>query len=120
MSSAQRTHEIGIRLALGATRAKVFAELFGQGARLVGAGLAIGAAVAIALRQFVSSFVFGVTGGDPITYVVAALMFAAVALAAVIVPARRAARVEPMVALRGRVNELPCTLRRRRDPLVRV
>ena len=97
----QRTHEIGIRLALGATRGKVFAELFGQGARLVGAGLVIGAAGAIALRQFVSSFVFGVTSGDPVTYVIAALMFAAVALAAVVIPARRAARVEPMLALRG-------------------
>jgi putative ABC transport system permease protein len=98
---SQRTHEIGIRVALGATRGKVFAELFGQGARLVGAGLAIGGAVAIALRQFVSSFVFGVTSGDPVTYVIAALTFAAVALAAVVIPARRATQVEPMLALRG-------------------
>ena len=97
----QRTHEIGIRLALGATRGKVFGELFGQGARLVGAGLVFGVAGAIAMRQFVASFVFGVTSGDPVTYVSASLMFAAVALGAVVIPARRAARVEPMLALRG-------------------
>jgi predicted permease len=97
----QRTHEIGVRLALGATRGKVFAELFGQGARLVGAGLAIGVVAAIALRQVVASFVFGVTSGDPLTYAAAMVAFAAVALGAVVIPARRAARVEPMVALRG-------------------
>jgi predicted permease len=98
---SQRTHEIGIRLALGATRGKVFADLFGQGARLVGAGLAIGAAAAIALRQFVSSFVFGVTSVDPLTYVVAVVTFATVAFVAIVIPARRAARVEPMLALRN-------------------
>lgn len=97
----QRTHEIGIRQALGATRAQVFSEMFGQGARLVGLGLAIGVVAAVAMRQVVASFVFGVTGGDPVTYVAAAVTFAAVALAAVIIPARRAARVEPMLALRG-------------------
>jgi len=98
---SQRTHEIGIRLALGATRANVFRELFGQGARLVGVGLVIGVGAAIALRGIVSSFVFGVTGGDPVTYASAVLMFAAVALAAVIIPALRAARVEPVNALRA-------------------
>jgi len=98
---SQRTHEIGIRLALGATRANVFRELFGQGARLVGVGLVIGVGAAIALRGIVSSFVFGVTGGDPVTYASAVLMFAAVALAAVIIPALRAARVEPVSALRA-------------------
>jgi putative ABC transport system permease protein len=98
---SQRTHEIGIRLALGATRANVFAELFGQGARLVGFGLGFGATAAIALRQFVSSFVFGITSGDPLTYAIAAVLFALVALVAVVLPASRAARVEPMLALRG-------------------
>ena len=96
----ERSHEIGIRLALGATRARVFFELFGEGARLVSAGLVIGVAAAVALREIASTFVFGITTGDPVTYLAAALTFCAVALAAVIVPARRASRIEPISALR--------------------
>jgi putative ABC transport system permease protein len=96
----QRTHEIGIRLALGATREKVFAELFGQGARLMFAGLIVGIAAAVALRGIASRFIFGVTTADPLTYLFAALTFSAVALAAVIIPARRASRIEPINALR--------------------
>jgi putative ABC transport system permease protein len=96
----QRTHEIGIRLALGATRGKVFGDLFVQGARLVVAGLVVGVAAAIGLRGIVSTLVFGVTAGDPVTYLVAALSFLGVALAAVTIPARRASRVEPITALR--------------------
>jgi putative ABC transport system permease protein len=95
-----RTHEIGIRLALGATREKVFFELFGQGAQLVFAGLIVGVAGAVALRKMASTFIFGVTTGDPRTYLFAALTFSAVALAAVIIPARRASRIEPTSALR--------------------
>ena len=95
-----RTHEIGIRLALGATREKVFFELFGQGAQLVFAGLIVGVAGAVALRKSASTFIFGVTTGDPLTYLFAALTFSAVALAAVIIPARRASRIEPTSALR--------------------
>jgi putative ABC transport system permease protein len=95
-----RTHEIGIRLALGATRETVFFELFGQGAQLVLAGLVVGVAAAIALRGMVSTFVFGVTTADPLTYLVAAVGFSGVALAAVVIPARRASRVEPIDALR--------------------
>jgi ABC-type antimicrobial peptide transport system permease subunit len=96
----QRTHEIGIRLALGATRGTVFLELLGQGARLVFAGLAAGITAAIGLRKVLSAFVFGVTTADPVTYLLAALTFSAVAIAAVTIPARRASRVEPMNALR--------------------
>jgi putative ABC transport system permease protein len=95
-----RTHEIGIRLALGATREKIFFEQFGQGAQLVLAGLIIGVAAAVALRQIVSTFVFGVTTEDPLTYLLAALTFSGVALAAIIIPARRASRIEPISALR--------------------
>lgn len=95
-----RTHEIGIRLALGATREKVFFELFGQGAQLVFAGLIVGVAGAVALRKMASTFIFGVTTGDPRTYLFAALTFSAVALAAVIIPARRASRIDPTSALR--------------------
>jgi predicted permease len=97
---AQRTHEIGIRLALGAARGTVFRDLFGQGAQLVLAGLVIGVAAAVALRGVMSAFLFGVTAGDPVSYVLAAAAFASVALAAVALPARRASRVEPVRALR--------------------
>ena len=95
-----RTHEIGIRVALGATREKVFFELIGQGAQLVFAGLIVGVAGAVALRKLASTFIFGVTAGDPLTYLIAALTFSAVALAAVIIPARRASRIDPTSALR--------------------
>jgi putative ABC transport system permease protein len=95
-----RTHEIGIRLALGATTRRIFAELFSQGAWLVLAGLAFGLAAAAFLRQLVSTLVFGVTPGDPLTYVLAAIGFLAVALAAVVIPARRGSQVEPVSALR--------------------
>jgi predicted permease len=95
-----RTHEIGIRLALGATREKVFFDLFGQGAQLVSAGLVVGVAAAIALRDIAATFVFGVTTADPLTYLLAVLTFSGMALAAVIIPARRASRVQPISALR--------------------
>ena len=96
----RRTHEIGIRLALGATRQSVFLHLLGQGATLVAAGIIIGIAAAFGLRQVVSTMVFGVTPGDPMTYLVAATAFLGVALAAVAIPALRASLVEPISALR--------------------
>ena len=98
---SQRAREIGIRLALGATRRNVFLELFGQGARLVAAGLVVGIIAAAGLRDVASAFVFGVTTDDPLTYLLAALTFAGVWFTAVVVPARRASRVEPVSALRG-------------------
>jgi predicted permease len=97
----QRTQEIGIRLALGASRERVFADLLGQGGRLVGAGVILGVAAASALRQTVSTMVFGVTPGDVPTYAVATLAFLTVSFAAVVIPARRASKVEPTRALRG-------------------
>jgi putative ABC transport system permease protein len=96
----QRTHEIGIRLALGAARDRVFLDLFGQGTRLVAAGLGIGVGAALALRGLVSTLLFGVTPADPISYAIGAAAFLAVALVAVAIPARRASRVEPLTALR--------------------
>jgi predicted permease len=94
-----RTHEIGIRLALGATREKVFFDLIRQGAQLVFAGVVVGVATAIALRGFASTFVFGITTADPLTYLMATIVFSGVGLAAVIIPARRASRVQPIDAL---------------------
>lgn len=96
----QRTHEIGIRLVLGAARGKVFVDLFGQGARLVIAGLVVGVVAAVGLRGVASTLLFGVTPGDPLTYLMAAAVFSAVAFAAVMIPARRASLVEPITALR--------------------
>ncbi len=96
----QRTHEIGIRLALGAARGNVFRDLFRHGALLVFAGLAIGVVAAAGLRGIISTLLFGVTAGDPASYVTAAVAFSTVALAAVAIPARRGSRIEPISALR--------------------
>ena len=98
---AQRAHEIGIRLALGATRARIFLGLFGVGARLIASGLAAGVVAAIGLRRLISTFLFGVTPGDPASYAIAAVAFSIVALAAVAIPAGRAARADPTGALRS-------------------
>lgn len=94
-----RTHEIGIRLAVGATRERIFVELFGSGVRLVVLGLTAGLVAAIVLRGIASRFVFGITTSDPLTYAAAALTFLVMAFAAIVVPARRAAQVEPITAL---------------------
>jgi putative ABC transport system permease protein len=96
----QRTHEIGIRLALGAARGKVFFDLFRQGALLVVAGLFVGIIAAAVLRQVVSTLLFGVTPGDPVSYVTAAIAFSMVALTAVAIPSHRGSRVQPVTALR--------------------
>ena len=99
-SVVQRTREIGIRLALGAARQRVFLDLFGQGARLVAIGLACGVAVALALGRMLSTLLFGVGAADPATFALASAAFAIVALAVIALPARRASRIEPLDALR--------------------
>jgi putative ABC transport system permease protein len=96
----QRTHEIGIRLALGASRGDVFRVLFREGARLTFVGLILGVVAAVGLRGVVSTLLFGVTPADPASYLLAAAGFAAVALAAAALPARRASRMDPTMALR--------------------
>ena len=102
-SVAQRTHELGIRMALGAEKRDVFCMVIGQGLRLAVAGLGIGLVAAMILTRVLSSFsqlLYGVSSNDPITFVVVSLVLTGVAVVACYLPARRAMRIEPMTALR--------------------
>jgi putative ABC transport system permease protein len=99
-SVAQRTNEIGIRMALGAQARDVLSLIVGQGFKLVLLGLAVGLVGAFALMRVVSSLLFGVTTKDPLTFATVAGLLAVVALLACYIPARRATKVDPMIALR--------------------
>ena len=99
-SVSQRTNEIGIRMALGAGSRDILKLVSAQSLRLVGFGVAVGLLVAWALSRAMTSLLVGVSASDPITFVSVAVLLAVVALVACYVPARRAARVDPMVALR--------------------
>jgi putative ABC transport system permease protein len=98
---SQRTQEIGIRMALGATPGTVLRMIMGQGLGLVFAGLVIGLAGALALTRLMSTLLFGVTPTDSITFAGVALVFLIAALLACYVPARRATRIDPLIALRS-------------------
>ncbi len=100
-SVEQRTREIGVRLALGAETGRVWWMIVLQGLRLVAAGVVIGAAAASGLTRLIASFLFGVEASDPATFLAVPIVLTAVALAAVAVPARRASRIDPVLALRG-------------------
>jgi ABC-type antimicrobial peptide transport system permease subunit len=97
----QRTREIGIRMALGAPRWQVLALVLRQSAVLILAGIVTGVAGALALTRHLTSMLFGLTPLDPPTFVGVSLAFAAIATIASYVPARRAATVDPLVALRS-------------------
>jgi len=96
----QRTHEIGIRVALGAGRIEMLRLVVGQGAKMALLGVALGLAAAIGLTRLMSGMLYGVSATDPLTFIAVAILLILVALAACYIPARRAMEVDPMVALR--------------------
>jgi putative ABC transport system permease protein len=97
---AQRTNEIGIRMALGSQRSGVVLLILGEVALLIGIGVAVGAGLTLAGGKAASSLLFGLEARDPLTLTVAAILLAAIGFAASFIPTHRATRVDPMTALR--------------------
>jgi putative ABC transport system permease protein len=96
----QRTAEIGMRMTFGATSRNIFGLMIGEGMRLSGFGLLIGLFAAWALTRSMSSMLVGVSPTDPVTYAAIVLLFLAIAVAACLIPARRAAALDPATAIR--------------------
>ncbi|HRC87050.1 MAG TPA: FtsX-like permease family protein, partial [Thermoanaerobaculia bacterium] len=97
---ARRTHEMGLRMALGASGTRVLTQVLGESLRVVAAGVALGAAGALLASRLLGSLLFQVAPSDPLSFAAATTILLAVALAAAYLPARRAAKVDPMAALR--------------------
>jgi putative ABC transport system permease protein len=97
---SQRTREVGIRMALGANRGDVMKMITRQGMRLAAIGVAIGLLLSLALAQVLSSLLIGVSGYDVMTFILVPVLLSVVALVACYLPARRATKVDPLVALR--------------------
>jgi putative ABC transport system permease protein len=98
---SRRTREIGVRIALGANRPQVLRMVVGSGMESVVVGLLLGTVAALALTRLIGTLLYGVTPSDPLTYGAAALTLAATALLACLMPALRAARIDPAVTLRN-------------------
>ena len=99
-SVAQRTHEIGIRMTLGAQKTDVMRMVLGQGVRIAGAGVMIGLAASLVLTRLLANLLFSVSAADPFTFAAVALALILVAMLACYIPARRTLRVDPVIALR--------------------
>jgi ABC-type antimicrobial peptide transport system permease subunit len=99
-SVARRTNELGVRMALGAQKGDVLKLVMGQGAMLAAFGIGIGLVLAFGVTRVISNLLFAVNAADPLTFAVTALLILVVALAASLIPALRAVRVDPVVALR--------------------
>ncbi len=97
---SQRTREVGIRLALGAQRGDIFQLIVGQGVVITLIGVGVGLAASLALTRFLSSLLFGVSAIDAVTFIAVSIVLVVVSLLACYLPARRAMKVDPMVALR--------------------
>jgi putative ABC transport system permease protein len=100
-SVSERTHEIGIRMSVGARPRDIHVLVLRQGVRLTGTGVALGLAGAVAVPRLMGSLLYGVSGTDPVTLFAVAVPLAGLTIAAAALPARRAARIDPMAALRA-------------------